>query len=158
MIDSTMAAPRVKLWPWFLVGGLAVGTLDGLFASLWWLISRGISPVRVFQSVAAGLLGPESFQGGLKTACLGLGLHFFIATMMTLAYLVASQKLPSLIRHPVRNGALYGLFLYGFMNYVVIPLSAAARGKLNIPWVAASIFMHVIFGLVIAGIARRAAR
>jgi hypothetical protein len=158
MNDSRMAAPRVNIWPWFLVGGLAVGILDGLFASLWWLISRGISPVRVFQSVAAGLLGTESFQGGLKTACLGLALHFFIATMMTLAYLVASQKLPSLILHPVRNGALYGLFLYGFMNYVVIPLSAAARGKLNVPWVAASIVVHVIIGLVIAGIARRAAR
>lgn len=158
MNDPRMIATRVKIWPWFLVGGLAVGLLDGLFASLWWLISRGISPVRVFQSVAAGLLGPESFQGGLKTAILGLVLHFLIATLMTLAYLLASRRLPSLIHHPVRNGALYGLFLCGFMNYVVIPLSAAARGKLNVPWVAASIVVHVIIGLVIAGITRRAAR
>ncbi|MBA3759414.1 MAG: hypothetical protein H0X07_02700 [Gemmatimonadales bacterium] len=38
--------------------------------------------IRIFQSVAAGLLGQASFEGGAATAALGLALHYLIALTM----------------------------------------------------------------------------
>ena len=51
-------------------GGAAVGVLDGLDAIVFWGL-RGASPIRVFQGVAAGLLGRDSFAGGVPTFLLG---------------------------------------------------------------------------------------
>ncbi|OGG56082.1 MAG: hypothetical protein A3F84_01330 [Candidatus Handelsmanbacteria bacterium RIFCSPLOWO2_12_FULL_64_10] len=62
-----------------LLGGLIAGALDILAA----FINNGLrgqGPVWVLQSVAGGWLGVGAFNGGLKTAALGIVLHFFIAT------------------------------------------------------------------------------
>lgn len=80
---------------------------------------------RIFKSVAAGLLGEASFEGGPATAALGLGLHYFIATTMSFVYYLVASRFPLLGRRPVLCGAGYGLLLYGIMNYIVVPLSAA---------------------------------
>jgi hypothetical protein len=41
---------------------------------------------------------------------------------------VASGRLAVLARRPILCGLLYGVFVYFFMNHVVIPLSAVTRG------------------------------
>src|ERR1043166_8218531 len=51
-------------------GGLACGFLDITQACVAWGIQNHLPPMRIFQSVASGLLGPKSFQGGTKTAAL----------------------------------------------------------------------------------------
>jgi uncharacterized membrane protein YagU involved in acid resistance len=82
---------------------------------------QGAPPMGIFQSIAAGLLGrTASYRGGLPTAVLGGFLHFFIATTIVFTYYVASSKIAALRRRPV----LYGIAVYFFMNYVVLPLSA----------------------------------
>jgi hypothetical protein len=139
-----------------LLGGVALGTLDGTFASTWWAIAVGASPVRIFQGVAAGLLGKASYDGGLATAALGLGLHYVIATTMVLAYVLVSRKVDVLVRHPLAFGPLYGLVLYACMEYVVLPLSARGPSKFDLAWVVASVVMHMIFGTICALSARRA--
>jgi hypothetical protein len=142
-----------------LAGGLLVGTLDLVFACTWWAIAAGVAPMRIFQSIAAGVLGEASFAGGLRSAALGGALHYAIATAMAFAYALAAMRLPGLARHPWRWGPPYGLFLYALMNYVVLPLSAAGTpSTFNAPWVLASIAMHVVFGVLIAFAARRATR
>jgi hypothetical protein len=45
-------------------GGLVVGSLDITYAILFWSF-RDVKPIRVFQSVAAGVLGPASREGGI---------------------------------------------------------------------------------------------
>jgi len=140
-------------------GGLLVGTIDLAFACTWWAIAAGVAPMRIFQSIAAGMLGEASFAGGLGSAALGGVLHYAIATAMVFAYALVATRLPALARHPWRWGPPYGLFLYALMNYVVLPLSAAGTpSTFNAPWVLASIAMHVVFGLLIAFVARRAIR
>lgn len=109
-----------------LYGTLTVGTLDILDAFLFWYFYRDVAPVRILQSIAAGLLGRASFEGGAATAALGLFLHYFIALMVVLTYILASRRLPSLARRPFLYGPLYGLAVYGVMNHIVVPLSAAA--------------------------------
>src|SRR5690606_21249190 len=67
-------------------GGLVAGSLDILYAMAFWWLKAGVSPLRILQSVAAGALGPASFDGGAASATLGLVLHFAIATAMAAAY------------------------------------------------------------------------
>jgi uncharacterized membrane protein len=78
---------------------------------------------------------------------------------MVLAYALVATRLLALVRQPWRWGALYGLFLYGFMNFVVVPLSAAAGpSKFRPGWVLASIVVHGMIGIAAAFFARRALR
>lgn len=107
-------------------GGLACGVLDITQACVAWGL-RGVRPVRVFQSVASGLLGPKSYQGGLSTAVLGAGLHFLIAFVAAAVYYLASRKLTFLTEHFVLWGLIYGEAVFLFMNFVVLPLSAIHR-------------------------------
>jgi len=74
-------------------GGLIAGTLDICAACLTSWLRAGVGPVRVLHSVASGLLGAAAFDGGAKTAVLGLALHFLIATGATVAFYLASRKM-----------------------------------------------------------------
>lgn len=159
MQQAAVSAPGRSARHMVLLGGLAVGTLDGLFASAFWAAAAGMSPVRVFQSVAAGVLGlPASIAGGVPTALLGLGLHYAIATMFVIAYTLVAGRVQFLTRHLLACGIAYGLLLYVIMNFVVVPLSAI--GQLpkfdNIPWIASSVVMHAIFGVMCAFFAGKA--
>ena len=106
-----------------LLGGLLAGTLD-ISAAIGVYALRGVAPIRILQSVASGLLGRESYQGGAATALLGLGLHFTIATTAAAVYWMISRRFLLARRRPVLAGALFGIGVYLFMNFVVVPLSA----------------------------------
>jgi hypothetical protein len=126
-----------------IAGGIVVGSLDITYATLFWWF-RGVAPTRVFQSVAAGILGKESFNGGMKSALLGAAGHYFIAFSIVIVYWLAAKWLPVLTRHAVACGIVYGILVYIVMNYVVIPLSNAARPKsFNPLWVSLSVIVHM---------------
>ncbi|MGC2698167.1 MAG: hypothetical protein WA738_20450 [Candidatus Angelobacter sp.] len=109
-------------------GGLACGVFDITQACVAYGIQNHLPPMRIFQSVAAGLLGPKSFQGGTSTAVLGLSLHFLIAFIWAAIYYVASRKIAFMTESPVIAGLLYGELVWLVMNCVVIPLSALHHG------------------------------
>jgi uncharacterized membrane protein YagU involved in acid resistance len=77
---------------------------------------------------------------------LGALLHFFIAFVVVLVYFLASRRLPVLREHPVLCGALYGVGVWLAMNFVVLPLSAAAVGPRVWPVVVNGLAIHV-FGV-----------
>jgi uncharacterized membrane protein YagU involved in acid resistance len=141
-----------------LTGGLVAGTLDIVYACVFWGLKAGISPQRIFQSVARGLLGAEAFKGGIATAVLGLSLHFFIAISMAVAYFLVARQWAALREKPIPYGAAYGLVLYGVMNYIVVPLSAArGGGSGGALWIILSILVHMfLIGVPIAMFARLA--
>jgi hypothetical protein len=157
---SALTARRslARTLAWLAAGGLAAGTLDILYVILFWA-AKGVPGQRILQSVAAGVLGEASFDGGRASALLGLALHFAIALCMAAAYFIAARALPWLHRAPIRYGALYGLLLYAVMQYIVVPLSAApGGGTKNMVWIVASIVAHVVLvGIPIAWCARRGA-
>ena len=141
---------------WIALGALAIGTLDIAYAIGFWGL-KGTSPARILQSVAAGVQGRAAFSGGARSAALGLVLHYFIAFMIVLVYWMMSQRIAILSERPLICGAIYGLFVYAFMNYVVIPLSATSRGRFNLTWVVCSILVHAFLVGMPAGVfARRA--
>ncbi|MEA2569723.1 MAG: hypothetical protein QOI24_1724 [Acidobacteriota bacterium] len=139
-----------------LVGAFVVGTLDLLFAIGFWL-PKGVAPIRILQSIAAGVLGRASFTGGKQTAVLGGLLHYFIAFVIVLVYWLSAKRIEILQRKPILLGALYGIGVYLFMNYVVIPLSAAKPSRFNLVWVVASVIVHMFLIGVPAAIAARKA-
>jgi uncharacterized membrane protein YagU involved in acid resistance len=151
---------RTRALRFVVAGGLLAGALDITYACLFWAIKAGVPAQRIFQSVAAGLLGKDSFTGGWPTASLGLALHFFIATTMSVTYFLVARRVPTLGVRPVPFGAAYGLLLYVIMNYVVVPLSNAPHGGAKDPlWVGLSIVVHmVLIGIPIAVFTRRALR
>lgn len=132
-----------------LLATAVAGTLDITDACLYWGITKGAAPERIFQSVASGLLGKAAFQGRAATAALGLFLHFGIMAVMAATYVVASVRLPILTRRPVVMGLSYGLATYGVMNYVVLPLSRVGpRG----PFVLSSFINGLMAHLVLVGL------
>jgi uncharacterized membrane protein YagU involved in acid resistance len=147
---------RESPWPPVLAGGLLAGALDISYACIFWAVKADLPPTRIFQSVAAGLLGEASFEGGAATAALGLSLHFFIACTMALTYYLVSRRWTVLVRRPVPLGIAYGLLLYVVMNYVVVPLSAAGPGSRDPTWITMTIAVHAfLIGLPIAWFASR---
>jgi hypothetical protein len=111
-----------------VVGGLIAGTLDITAACVSAWLQAGVTPVRVAQSVASGAIGRDAaVNGGIKTALLGLAFHYLIATTATAVFYFASRKLRFLVNWPVSMGLLYGVFVYLFMNFVVLPLSNVTR-------------------------------
>ena len=145
-----------------LIGTLAVGVLDISQPILFWYFYRDTPPIRILHSVAGGLLGREQARaGGIKTALIGLALHFFIAFCVVLVYNLASIKLPALVRHPWIYGPIYGLLVHAFMLFVVIPNSAIGTyPKFDNPIaVASGIFAHIFcVGIPAALSARLSAR
>jgi hypothetical protein len=144
---------------WALLGGLVAGTLDIVYACVFWAVRADVPAQRILQSVAAGLLGPASSSGGWATAVLGLFLHYVIALTMSVTYLSVSRRVPALVDRPVPYGAAYGLLLYAIMNAVVVPLSRAAPGARDPIWIGLTVVVHMLLiGVPIALCARRAAQ
>lgn len=115
---------------YILLGGLVAGTLDLLYICSFWA-ARGVGPMRIFQSVAAGWVGRDAaIAGGTRMAALGLASHYLIAVCMAATFFLVARRWRALVREPLLYGALYGIVLYVAMNYVVVPLSAAGSGAL----------------------------
>lgn len=106
-----------------LYGGLLAGSLD-LTAAFINSGLQGVDPARVLRAIAGGVLGAESSKDGFVSAALGFMLHFAIAFGATTFFYAASRKIKFLIDHYVISGILYGIAVYLFMNFLVVPLSA----------------------------------
>jgi uncharacterized membrane protein YagU involved in acid resistance len=149
------ATTRSRAFPAIAWATLVAGVLDiGSAFILAYL--KGVGPIRVLQAVAAGLLGRESaINGGLATAGLGLAIHFFIAFVVASVFYVASRKLVFLTRHAVISGLLYGVAVYGFMYWIVMPLAyPVVHPSVSRDVTAVCVHMFLI-GLPIALIVRR---
>ena len=148
---------RTRAPLYVLAGGLVAGTLDIVYACVFWAVKAGVPVRRILQSVAAGLLGAASFEGGAATAALGLALHFLIAVSMSAAYYLASRRWAVLRERPLACGPLYGLGLYVVMNHIVVPLSAAGPGSRDPVWIGLTVAVHVLLiGIPIAVFSRLA--
>ena len=135
MFDSVVVHSPRPLGPLraLLSAAAVVAALDGIEAVLFFG-ARGASPLRIFQHVAGGVLGPRTFDGGLASFALGLLVHFTVALSISSVYFLASRWLPVLARRPVLCGLAYGVVAFFVMHYVVVPLSAAPIGPTRNAW------------------------
>jgi hypothetical protein len=155
--SATFSMEEPKAYRAILWGGLIAGTMDITAACVNSALRGGRGPIGVMQSVASGLLGANAFNGGLGAAALGLACHFFIAFVATTVYYIASRQLKLLTQQAIVCGVLYGIAVYFFMYFVVIPLSAAPfKIKYTITVLATGLLIHIFcIGLPIALAVRR---
>ena len=131
LVQESSGSRACKAIAW---AGLLAGTLD-IAAAFVEASLKGRSPLSLLQGIAGGLLGMSSFQGGLATAALGAFCHYFIATGAATVFYLASRKLKFLVKHALPSGLLYGVAVYVFMYYIVLPISAY-HTKIALPTMA----------------------
>jgi hypothetical protein len=84
----------------------------------------GASPLWTLQLVASGWLGQDSFESGVPAGILGFVSHYGIVFVAAAIYYAVSRRVPVLRSRALLCGALFGVLVYLFMNFVVLPLSA----------------------------------
>jgi phage shock protein PspC (stress-responsive transcriptional regulator) len=124
------------------IAGLTCGVMD-ISAALMVYGVMGAKPLHLLEGIAAGVLGPSAYRGGVLTALLGLALHFVIAFGATTAFFLASRFIPFLLKHAVVSGVLYGIAVYFFMNRVVVPLSAATKFPFSLKMMLIGVVIHI---------------
>lgn len=150
---------RARAFDTIVLGGLTAGVLDIADAFVVALIN-GRTPVRVLYTIASGVLGRDADQGGISAATLGLVLHFVIAIGAATTYFFASRRLPLLLLRPVLCGLLFGLSVWVFMYYVVLPITFDRPNTIPaLPLLINQLGIHGLgVGLPIALFAARSAR
>ena len=123
-----------------LRAGLLTGIIDGLFSSILATLFYGSTATRLFQGVAATLLGREALEGGTPTALLGVLMHFGVAFGWSAVFLFLVER-SSWIRGVlasrygvVKVAALYGPFIWMVMSLAVIPLLVHRPPAISIRW------------------------
>lgn len=140
-----------------LLAGLVVGILDAMFAvGLCFSLNPACRPARVFQSVAAGVLGGASYDMGAGSAAFGLLLHFVIALGWSTVYAALLARWSWLAEQTrgagarVAAGVAVGVVVWLAMNLVIVPLSRATPTPLFTPaWFILLIGHPFVVGLPI---------
>jgi hypothetical protein len=141
--------------PVIVWGGLACGVLD-ISAAFIVYGFFGAKPIPLLQGIAAGVLGPRAFTGGLVTAGLGLLCHFFIAFSAAAVYFGVTRWSAFWVQHANISGTFYGTVVYFFMNRIVVPLSAARKYPFSMKMMVIGITIHIFcVGIPIALATRR---
>jgi len=152
MSPGTARAARLVV-----LAGVVGATCDITYAILYygW---KGIPAERILQTVASGLLGKASYDGGWPTAALGLACHYAIVIVAAALFHAAARRRAWLRDEPVTAGLAFGVAVYAVMNFVVLPLSAYPF-PLRFPLLttATGLLVHMVgVGLPISLITRRA--
>jgi len=152
-----MSSNTARALPLVVLAGIVGATCDITYAILYygW---RGVPAERILQTVASGVLGKSSYDGGWATAALGLACHYAIVIVAAAVFWAVARRWAWLRREPITAGLAYGVAIYGFMNFVVLPLSAYPY-PLRFPLLttATGLLVHMAgVGLPIALITRRA--
>ena len=152
-----MNAVSARAARWVVLAGVAGATCDIVYAILYygW---KGIPAEKILQTVASGVLGKAAYAGGWQAAALGLVLHYAIVVVAAALFFAVALRWRWMRDEPVTAGLAYGVAIYGFMNFVVLPLSAYPY-PLRFPLLttATGLLVHMVgVGLSISLITRRA--
>jgi hypothetical protein len=150
--DKKMRSPVSILWI-----GLIAGTLD-ITENLVFNLFRGITPWRVFQYIASGLIRAQAFRMGWASVVLGVILHYTIALIWTAIFYLAARRVPIIMRRSILSGLIYGGLVYSIMNFIVLPLSGVPHTRNAITLASrinAVLALLVCIGLPISLLVRR---
>lgn len=158
----------LNLWKPIVVAALIAGTLDLVYAFVHIGGYYSLSPMQILQSIARGVLGPATTEGGWGSASLGLVLEYVLTLIMASVYIGAARHMPDLRRYWWLLGPCYGIVVMVVMYTVVLPL-AATHGSGALPdgprgpdgkitdhqMLYATILVHIfVVGMVISASAR----
>ena len=125
----------------WLRAGLLTAISDGLFASVLSLFFFNSTPLaRLWQGVASTLIGRGAYDGGTKTALLGVLMHFGVAFGWSAVFLflvLRSEFVQRVLASPygiLKVAAVYGPCIWLFMSLVVIPLLLHRPPTISTRW------------------------
>src|SRR5262245_52153051 len=133
-VDSRDALSR------FVLAGVATAIVDGLFSSVLSVAAYGSTVSRLFQGVAATLVGNAAFDGGLRTTLLGVLMHCAVAFTWSAIFvfvLMRSARLRAILAAPygvLGVASLYGPFIWTVMSVVVIPVLLRRPPAITFRW------------------------
>lgn len=134
---------------------LIVGTFDILAAMILTLL-HGNGPVKMLRYIASGVFGNAAFSGGAIFAFLGLLFHYLIAFFWTVLFFRSYPMVRRAIKSVTLLGIAYGLFVWGAMNLVVLPLSHAFQGPFTmISTMTGVLILIAMIGMPLSFIADR---
>jgi hypothetical protein len=135
-----------------IYAGLIAGTIDIGAACT---INR-VGPVPILRFIASGLLGaPLPHEPWVY--CLGMALQWMMSIIIAAVFIYAATKIPSLLRNWIAAGIAYGVVVYFVMTFVVVPLSRAKSGHVSLTSFIENLLAMILFGLIVAYVARRGA-
>jgi hypothetical protein len=148
--------------PRLLMAGLLTAIVDGLFSSILSASFYGSTVQRLFQGVAATLLGPAALGGGTRTALIGVLVHVGVAFGWSAVFLVLFWSWPWIRQATMTKSgvagvaAVYGPLVWLVMSLVVIPALTHRATPIGFRWWV-QLFGHIPFvGLpIVVSIARR---
>ena len=144
-----MTAPPNLLWR-LVRAGLVTGVTDALFSSALAAFVYGSTVTRLWQGVTSTLLGAAAFDGGTRTAAIGLAIHFGVGfgwSAVFLALYLASSWLREAVASPygvLAAAAVYGPMIWMVMSLAIIPLLTHRPPAINIRWWV-QFFGHIPF-------------
>ncbi len=103
------------------VAGFIVGSLDIIAAFIDAWFSFRLTPGEILNSIAGAAIGHENAKGGFQMLLLGLLIHFFIAYSFTFLFYLCYPGLRSFFKNNIVIGVLYGLFIWAFMRFIILP-------------------------------------
>jgi hypothetical protein len=128
-----------------LIAGIAAAVVEMIPVLLIQGLMLHVSPVRIFQSIASGLMGKAAYAGGIGSALLGGLVHTAISLVAGLIFAFAANLWRMLLARPVLAGLGYGIIVYIVMSYLVLPLSAVAfKPATNPALIAMSVTIHMV--------------
>lgn len=130
----------------FIKAWLLVGVLDIIAAMLSFYLSTGKSPKIVLKFIASAVQGTDAYTGGIASTLLGIALHFLIAFLFTLFFLLVYKPM-ALYRYNVYlAGVVYGIFIWFVMNKLVLPMTSVKQQPFK--WEEAGRAMLILITMV----------
>ena len=129
------------------------GVTDGLFSSVLAAFVYGSTVTRLWQGVASVLLGAAAFDGGTRTAAIGLLMHFGVAfgwSAVFLLLVLSSSWLRGVIASPygvIAVASVYGPLIWIVMSLVAHPAVHAPTAGDQPPLVGAARRTHSVRGV-----------
>jgi hypothetical protein len=120
--------------------GVLTGVIDGLFSSILNVAAYGSTASRLFQGVAAVLLGSEALNGGTPTVALGVLMHFGVAFAWSAVFVFLVLRwawVRGLLASPygvAKVASLYGPFIWLVMSLGVIPMFVHRSPTIGTRW------------------------
>ena len=130
-------------FPWLLLGGYTVATLDMLCAIAYWA-PHGLPASRVMQTFATWILGPAALSGGIATAALGAFIYGHLMWGVVALYHAIARRHPVLLRRPILCGSTYGAIAYFGIFAGLSPLLTGRAPNLGEPaWILTCIVVFM---------------
>jgi len=96
------------------------------------------------QYIASGAMGEDAYAGGLGTALLGLILEYVMTIIIAGIFIFSADRISLLRKNVIVGSLLYGFGVFFVMNFIVLPLSAAAVPQTPAMWLLIELVLEHI--------------